>query len=341
MNSDVAIIIGRWQILQRGHGTLLRAALDAAPQVVVVIGSAWRARDPRNPFTWQERQQQFESVLSSADRARVTFLPVRDYYDDDRWAEAVRAGVARFTARDKRITLVGFKKDHTSQYLDNFPGWTLLEVAPEYDINSTDLRAIYFEVEDQPTALTMMGNYVEPGVRAYLEAWSKLPAFRRCVAEHRAVLAYRKKYTAPFYLTADSVVTANEHVLLVCRGGDIGHGLWALPGGFVEPHERFHAAAVRELAEETGYKPLAITLKNAYRGQAVFDHPLRSPRGRLITNAFHFELGTAHLPEVQGRDDAKEARWVSIADLPALEERLFEDHASILDHFLGWLPKGA
>jgi bifunctional NMN adenylyltransferase/nudix hydrolase len=51
MTADVAVIIGRWQILQKGHGSLIRAALAAAPKVVVVIGSAFRPRDPRSPFT--------------------------------------------------------------------------------------------------------------------------------------------------------------------------------------------------------------------------------------------------------------------------------------------------
>ncbi len=340
MSSDVAVIIGRWQILQRGHCSLLRAALAMAPRVVVVIGSAWHSRDSRNPFTWQERQQQFEAVLSPAEREKVSFLPVRDYYDDERWGEAVRAGVAEVASRSDRIALVGFRKDQTSQYLDNFPGWTLLEIVPEYDISSTDLRRIYFEAEDLPTALTMMGSYVEPGIRTYLEAWSHLPAYRRCAAEHKAVLAYRKKYTAVFALTADAVVTAKGHVLLIRRGSDIGHGLWALPGGFLDPQERFYAAAIRELAEETGLKPLPARLRSALRGQAIFDHPLRSSRGRVITNAFHFDLGNTELPEVHGADDAKEAQWVALSELPAIEEELFEDHACILDHFLGWFPKG-
>jgi bifunctional NMN adenylyltransferase/nudix hydrolase len=339
MSSDVAVVIGRWQILQRGHCTLLRAALAAAPKVVVVIGSAWRARDSRNPFTWQERQQQFEAVLTAEERARVSFVPVRDYFDDERWGEAVRDGVAKTASRGDQVALVGFKKDHTSQYLDNFPGWSLLEVEPEYDISSTELREIYFELEDRATALTTIGNYVEPGVRAYLEAWSHLPAYRKCAAEHKAIAAYKKKYTAPFALTADCVVTASGHVLLIRRGGDIGNGLWALPGGFVELHERFYEAAVRELAEETGYKALPSRMKSALRGQAVFDHPLRSARGRVVTNAFHFDLGDAHLPEVRGSDDAKEARWVPIAELPAMEEQLFEDHATILDHFIGLWPR--
>src|SRR5688500_718954 len=103
MTTDVAVIIGRWQILQRGHGTLLRAALNAAPKVVVVIGSAWRARDAHNPFTWHERQQQFEAVLSAEERARVVFLPVRDYYDDERWNNAIRAGVTQIAGPQDKI----------------------------------------------------------------------------------------------------------------------------------------------------------------------------------------------------------------------------------------------
>ena len=84
MSSSIAVVIGRFQILQRGHGTLLQAALALAPRVLVVIGSAFRARDAHNPFTWEERKQQFEAVLSAADRQRVEYLPVRDYFDDQR-----------------------------------------------------------------------------------------------------------------------------------------------------------------------------------------------------------------------------------------------------------------
>ena len=339
MMADVAVIIGRWQILQKGHSSLIRAALAAAPRMVVVIGSAFRARDPRNPFSWQERQQLFEAVLTPEERARTSSLPVRDYFDDERWGEAVRAGVVKSASPGARVTLIGFRKDHTSKYLDHFPGWSLQEVEPEYDINSTDLREIYFGMEDRAAALATISNYAEPGVIAYLEAWSHLPAYRSIVAEHKAVLAYKKKWGAPVALTADSVITANGHVLLIRRGGVIGHGLWALPGGFLDPNERFYAGAIRELAEETGFKALPSRMKSALRGEAVFDHPLRSVRGRIITQAFHFDLGDTHLPQVRGSDDAKEARWIPIAEVPAMEELIFEDHATILDHFLRLWPR--
>ncbi|HEU5137283.1 MAG TPA: NUDIX domain-containing protein [Steroidobacteraceae bacterium] len=338
MNTDFAVIIGRWQILQKGHLGLLGAALSLAPRAIVVIGSAWRARDSHNPFTAAERQQQFEAAMPPEDRARVSFMPVRDYFDEERWNEAVRAGIAKI-AGNAAITLVGFRKDHSSKYLEHFPGWHFHEVEPESDISATDLRRIYFEAADIDAALTVIGNYVAPAVRNYLQAWAHLPAYRQCAAEHRAVMAYRAKYTDAVYLTADCVVTCSDHVLLIQRGGNIGHGQWACPGGFLEPRERFYEGALRELAEETGLDPLPARMKMALRGQAIFDHPGRSARGRIITTAFHFELNEDRLPEVQGKDDAARARWVPVAGLPQLEEQLFEDHACILDHFLGVFPR--
>lgn len=335
MNANVAVLIGRWQILQNGHLTLLRKALEIAPKLVIVIGSAYRARDAHNPFTWEERKQLWESVLTEEERSRVSFLPVRDYYNDERWNATVRQGVARLTAPGDRIALIGYRKDATSYYLGQFPGWELIEVEPTVDISATDLRRVYFESSDMASAIAVLRSYVAEGVCSYLEAWSRLPAYRQCAAEHRAVEAYRQKYTAPFYLTADAVVTTNGHVLLIKRGGEIGRGLWALPGGFLEPRERFYDAAVRELAEETGLRLFSSRFKEALKGQAVFDHPRRSPRGRIVTEAFHFELGDMRLPEVHASSDAKEARWIPIGELPSMESRLFEDHACILDHFLG------
>ena len=332
-----AVIVGRWQIFHLGHATLLKAALAAAPQVVVVIGSALRSRNPQNPFTWQERRAMILSTLTEADQARVKFLPVRDYFDDVRWNAAVKDGVAALIEDSPQhsVTLVGFKKDQSSYYLDHFHPWGWHAVEREVDIDATALRNVYFEAPNPDARLQVLRPYLHPAVLAYLQTWARLPEFAHRVTEHAAVLAYRARWAAPFHLTADAVVQANDHVLLVRRGGDIGHGLWALPGGFVEAGELFYAAALRELHEETGFKALAFTMQAALQSSHVFDHPLRSPRGRIITQAFHFKLGAVPLPEVHGADDAMEAQWVPISSLPQLEDQLFDDHAAVLDRFVG------
>lgn len=350
VTSDLAVVIGRWQILSKdGHERLFDKAFEVANRVLIVIGSAYRSRNTRNPFTWTERRDMILSTLSEAQRARVAFLPVRDYYDDQRWNDVVRAGAddAIRTAypekavRSAKVTLVGWKKDETSDYLDDFPGWSSTLVVPTRQIDATALRNVFFGSSDLSAALVVLKDYVSPSVLAYLEAWSHLPVYAERVAEHLAVVAYKKKWGPGPFLTADSILEAADHVLLVRRAGAIGHKLWALPGGHVEPFEQFYSAAVRELKEETGFSKLAVTMKSAFRAAITFDHALRSPRARVITVAHHFDLGDISLPDdLQAADDAEELRWVHKTELANLAEsgQLFEDHDVILDKFYRILP---
>lgn len=335
MSSRIAVVVGRWQLVHRGHAELLRAALADHDKVIVVIGSAWRSRDVRNPFTWEERAEQIGAALAAPDRARVTCVPIRDRHDDRAWDAAVRAGIARVARSGDALELVGCRGDATSAYGGRFGASTVIEVERQVDVEATELRRRYFEAPKAPAAA--LGEHVEPGVRDLLETWARTAAYRRCAAEHAAVVAYRAKYTQPFALTADAVVTARGRVLLVRRGGEIGHGLLALPGGFLDPSERFHTAAVRELEEETGLGLPRQLLDSALRGEAVFDRPQRSPRARIVTMAFHIDLG-GEPPPVRGADDAQDAEWAEVAGLLAREQELFEDHASILDHFLRIFP---
>ncbi|MEO8121182.1 MAG: NUDIX domain-containing protein [Rhodoferax sp.] len=339
LEGSTAVIIGRWQLFHKGHETLLNTALAVAAQVIVVIGSSLRARDSSNPFTWEERQAMVQAGLSASDLPRVKFLPVRDYFDDDRWNAAIANGVKELTASlsasSGPITLVGFKRDRTSFRLDSSLAWPRLEVPHEVDIEATALRNVFFEGTDPDARLAVLAPFVSKPVLGYLQAWARLPAYTELVREYLAVANYRKRWAPNCYLTADAVVVVARHLLLVRRKGDIGHGLWALPGGFVEPNERLYSAAVRELMEETGFKVLASTMRAALQGSEVFDDPKRSPRGRLVTNAFYFNFGEMRLPEVKGADDAMDAKWVPVEELAQYENKLFEDHAAIVDRFVG------
>ena len=98
---DAAVVIGRFQPFHNGHLALIEQALAEAPTVIVILGSAHAARSTKNPFTWRERAQMIR--LAAGNRAdRIRFVPVRDYYDDTRWVDAVRAGVAEQAPRHAR-----------------------------------------------------------------------------------------------------------------------------------------------------------------------------------------------------------------------------------------------
>lgn len=125
-------------------------------------------------------------------------------------------------------------------------------------------------------------------------------------------------------LTVDTVVLADvdgaRRVLLVQRGNPPFKGAWALPGGFVEHGEQVVEAAPRELAEETGLR----VPEGRLRLLGVYDTPGRDPRGWTVSAVYLARLASE--PEPNGADDAADARWFDVDQLPELAF----DHALIL-----------
>jgi bifunctional NMN adenylyltransferase/nudix hydrolase len=339
-----AVCIGRFQPFHSGHLALLQRALSSAPTCIVVLGSSFQARTPKNPFTWHERAEMIRLSLSEQDRNRVQFLPLRDWYDEERWTAAVRQGVERLSPQTNNagaIGLFGHFKDATSEYLRNFPGWRMKSLERLHAADATALRDAYFSSprEAMTGTLAALVDQVPAPVRDFLQAWSALPAFEEMRVEWEMLRTYKASWAAspypPVFVTADVVLTCSDHVLLIRRAKAPGKGLLAMPGGFIDPRETAYQAALRELHEETGVSLLPQTMRQALRTARPFDHPDRGQRGRTFTHAHHFDLGERELPEVVAGDDAASASWVPIKGLSALEDQFMDDHFHILDELLG------
>ena len=331
-----AVLIGRFQPLHNGHLALLQQALQTAQQVVVVLGSAYQARSPKNPFTWQERAQLIRTSLPPEQAARVHCVPVRDYYDEPRWVQAVMAAVHTQVPEGARVALVGHFKDASSDYLARFPGWELLSLPRQGDFDGTPTREIYWNLQAQPQdhIWQQLAPLVPAPVAHWLQQWQTTPDYAAMRAEWRMISGYKTAWDSapypPVFVTVDGLLLCNDHVLLIQRGHAPGQGLWALPGGFVEPRDTLWQSCLRELDEETGLPLSSAAMQSALRGVEVFDHPDRSLRGRTITHVFVFHLPGSDLPAVQGGDDAAAARWVPVQDLAAMEGQMFEDHFHVL-----------
>ena len=122
-------------------------------------------------------------------------------------------------------------------------------------------------------------------------------------------------------VTTDCVIFTYEDrklkVLLVRRGAEPYKGKWAFPGGFLRMDETAEQGALRELREETALKPSSI-------GQlGVFSGIDRDPRERVLTIAWYALVKPS---EVVGGDDADEAAWFPVDDIPPLAF----DHGQIL-----------
>ncbi len=98
-------------------------------------------------------------------------------------------------------------------------------------------------------------------------------------------------------------------LLLVNRKREPFKGKWAIPGGFINIDEELETAAARELAEETGL--VGVRLEPIYVAGKVG----RDPRGRVITVVFMGVI-TEGQSKLKAGDDAAEARWFDIENLP-------------------------
>ncbi len=154
------------------------------------------------------------------------------------------------------------------------------------------------------------------------------------VALIREILAHQTtvRYGIRPVMTVDGlIILSGEEIADLMRGWDQGDGIclikrgklpykgmYAIPGGFVEYGETTGQAAVREVEEETGLKTEITGLVG------VFSDPKRDPRWHTITTAYHLEFKGG---ELRGGDDAAEARFLPVDDLPS--DIAFDHHIII------------
>lgn len=345
----LGVFIGRFCFFHDGHNYVIDKTAEQCAEILIVLGSANAARRPDYvPFTVKERTEMIMGSIDPELHDRIHIVGVEDHENMVDWITQVQKEANDILDRSKHsgaIALSGMYKDQSSYYLKSFPEWDSIEVADYNGVSATPHRTKYFEPdcsEDDIDQMPIPDFMVE-----WLIDFQTTPQYANLVDEWAEIKRGKKQWeTAPYepiFVTVDSVVIQGAYVLMVERGGNLGKGLLACPGGFIEPQERVEDGIFRELIEETKIKvPLKI-LKRSLVATKYFDNPYRSSRGRTITFAglIHLEpevpegitdknkiANIIGLPKVKGSDDAKRAFWMPIDDLK--REDCFEDHYSII-----------
>lgn len=115
----------------------------------------------------------------------------------------------------------------------------------------------------------------------------------------------------------DMVLIEGNKVLLIKRASEPFKGQWAIPGGRIEDDETAEDCLRREMMEETGLevKPIRFT--------GLYSDPKRDPRKVIAACYLVKRIGG----KLQAGDDAGEAAWFALDDLPELAA----DHRKILE----------
>lgn len=336
-----AVIIGRFQPFHLGHLSILEETAKKADRILIIIGSSDGPRTIRNPWTFSERM---DMIIKSTSHIKVPIVikPSYDWiYDDSTWTSEIGCIVNDVFGHHKQyeISLVGFAKDFTSNYLNQFPQWKQISVKPLLDqdsqrtLDATRIRDILFETG----SILKISTYIPYGTLVVLIKVKQ--AIIDLKLEYQFVKQYKESWKntpyPPIFVTVDAIVVQSGHILLVERGEYPGKGLLAMPGGFLGQNETLEDCVIRELREETRLKIPEKVLRGSIKGREVFDSPTRSTRGRTITTAFIFKLDDSRqLPKVQGGDDAKFAKWIPISEFKQSRQYFYEDHFHIINKML-------
>lgn len=328
---DLAVLLDAFEPYLLTHRAGIAQALSRAPRVRLLVGSARSARSLRHPWTAQERVEMIHKDLSPQDNARVEIRLLRDHlYDEAQWLREIQLACADANLHGGRVVQIMRPGQRAA-----LPRWQEAPVMQAPDAKLMELRRAVF---GPPAAAIELERIAPPSTLSCLARWQAQPWFAQLRSEYADIETFHESWKCapypPIFVTTDAVVLHRGHLLLIRRARAPGKGLWALPGGFIEPDEPLLHGCLREIYEETGLD-LTPRMTSHCRVQAtVFDAPHRSLRGRTITHAYRFDLHDDEQPAVAGGDDAGDARWIPLARVFEMEEEMFEDHFHIASKLL-------
>jgi 8-oxo-dGTP diphosphatase len=128
------------------------------------------------------------------------------------------------------------------------------------------------------------------------------------------------------------VFDESRRLLVIRRARPPAAGLWSIPGGKSLPGESTAATCVREVFEETGFVVEVTHLAGRVELPSTDRPTAASAQAADLADAAHAATSTdtsvyevddyfclVRGGELRAQSDATEARWVTLADLEALE----------------------
>ena len=154
----LGVIVGRFQILHKGHGEIIRAALEKCGTLVLLIGSSQEQGSYKNPFSYEQRK---EYILKAFPDVRVYPLPDIGVGNCRAWGDYVLDKVTEYCGRRPDVFLTGTEERRESWFGDEVEEITLPKTI---EISSSRMKE-YLLADDRES----FEKYIEPALRCEYE----------------------------------------------------------------------------------------------------------------------------------------------------------------------------
>ena len=253
---------------------------------------------------------------------------------DDEWYSLCSGKWVNWDLLLKRYEFLVFNRENKNDEImlpaGINPNVTFLGAADTDGISSTAVREILFknpechysDVRDYITHVVF--RYIKDN-ELYFQNGNDYNEKEKEFLKEYAVKKEKNHWGEPS-VTTDTVAYNGDKILLIRRGNYPYKNFWCLPGGFFEKSdEDLNFGAQRELKEETG-----IDIDPKYFRQIkTYGHNF-DPRMKIVDVAFSVRVNKKDMDKVKGLDDACDARWFQIDELP----KLGFHHEQIINDFL-------
>ena len=265
----------------------------------------------------------------------VTIVIGQDEFD------ALLAGKWKYSMsllKNYRFIVFRREKDSVTMYNTRNSSVDFMYIDPEFeDVSSSEVREIFRR--NPECHYKDVQKHISRPVFEYIkehQLYHQNP-LNYADIEKKFIEDYKKRGWGTFANTVDILATCGDEVLLIRRKKPPYQNYWCTPGGFfdavdmidketgatIKADADLEHAAQRELREETQIDAPVEKFEQIKTYSHMFD-----PRLRIVDTAFHVRVSAAQKKKAIGSDDAAEAAWFKIDDLPKMgfhHEQIVED----------------
>lgn len=328
---SVAIVAGYFNYPTPDLVNALKTLGSSSDIILLLSRDTDVARSIVNPFTHTTRIKHLNAALREADnKATVLSFPLRSrgYDEDARVIHVLRSvnNVLDQIAGDHSgdfdadlslmdVTIAGFEPEEISALLGENPAWKLSKITIPDRFATQEMLFEYLLEEPIEGPFEYSAKIT---LRDHLDHFRRSADFTELQRELKNKIHINETYGTKETHTADAIWLYKDKILLVTRKNPPFADKLALPGGIVDEGEDFQQAAIREVSEEALPSVNGVRLTvDEITACVVSDmpynvwDPFRDPRGYYVGHATVFDFsGYEAAPDVEGADDALEAKWV-------------------------------